>query len=568
MTDERMEVIYSDWLYIPRGRLYEPTIKAALTFFPKKQRGWTEPIQAYREEGDYLLVPREFYRGNNLFVYKKILPEWEKVEFQNKIELRDDIQRECAEAMEKNDGGIISLACGLGKTVLALNHIAKRGYPAIVIVNTTALLQQWAGEIKRFLNIRPGVIQGGDPLTWSWQEPVVLAMLHTLSLNAEEVPYKVRSRFGTVVFDECLDSDTIIWAKDGFKRLGDIVEGDMVMNPFGEFNKVKKVWKVKKEAIQVITMNGSFLIGSRDHIVMGDMGEQKLEEVAALFSVEVDGIVRRPVFARIPVGERELIDIEVDSPDGLFIANGFIVHNCHHVSAPFFSRAAPLFWGQRWGLSATPERADGTHPLFIAHLGPVIYKYIQQPLVPEVIFVNAKVSKQWKEIIMDVVDRTGEINLSRIWTLLSEDPIFLDHCFEVIKGQLLEKRKVLVLSKRLETLYKMFEMSKRLNIPAGLITGRDNKSNRIALLRKSVLTFGTTKLAQEGLDDPYLDTLIMIEPVKDQNIVQQSIGRILRDVPKKPPRYIMMLPPYGPCWGMINNVKKVLRQWKISFRSE
>ena len=60
----------------------------------------------------------------------------------------------------KSKGGIISVPCGWGKTIMALYLIGKLKRKTIIIVHKEFLLNQWIKRIEEFLpEARVGIIQ-------------------------------------------------------------------------------------------------------------------------------------------------------------------------------------------------------------------------------------------------------------------------------------------------------------------------------------------------------------------------------------------------------------------------
>lgn len=98
-----------------------------------------------------------------------------------------------------NGGGVLSLPCGYGKTVLAIWTIAQLKKKTLVVVNKEFLMDQWIDSFEKFSNTRVGILQqnkmeieGND---------VVVAMLHSISMK--EYPKGIFDEFGLVIFDEC-----------------------------------------------------------------------------------------------------------------------------------------------------------------------------------------------------------------------------------------------------------------------------------------------------------------------------------------------------------------------------
>jgi superfamily II DNA or RNA helicase len=97
-------------------------------------------------------------------------------------------------------GGLISLKCGGGKTVLALYIISMLKKKTIVVVHKDFLMTQWRDRITQFLpNARIGKIQQNTIDIEN--KDIVLAMVQ--SLSQKEYESNVFSSFGLAVFDEC-----------------------------------------------------------------------------------------------------------------------------------------------------------------------------------------------------------------------------------------------------------------------------------------------------------------------------------------------------------------------------
>jgi superfamily II DNA or RNA helicase len=168
----------------------------------------TRPRELYLwdENRHHIIVPREFLAEQQYpefpFEFVDHRPQsFPEVDIEDNITLRDGDQIEAFQALLENYSGTLNLACGKGKTVLALKLAATLRIPTLVVVNTTALLEQWKDEIEEHLGVNSvGVIQGE---TVDWKEhPITIAMVHTLSLHREEWPMDFRLWFGLVFYDE------------------------------------------------------------------------------------------------------------------------------------------------------------------------------------------------------------------------------------------------------------------------------------------------------------------------------------------------------------------------------
>ena len=120
------------------------------------------------------------------------------VDFSFRGELRA-FQRTAVDRMLARDFGTLNAPTGSGKTVMALNMVARRRQPALVIVHTMDLAAQWVERIEAFLGIPSeacGMIAGGRIRIGSG---ITVALVQSLYKCAEEVS----PRIGFVVADEC-----------------------------------------------------------------------------------------------------------------------------------------------------------------------------------------------------------------------------------------------------------------------------------------------------------------------------------------------------------------------------
>jgi superfamily II DNA or RNA helicase len=101
---------------------------------------------------------------------------------------------------EGGGGGLISLKCGGGKTVLALYILCMLKVKTIVVVHKDFLMTQWRDRIQQFIpDARIGKIQ--QSTIDIEDKDIVLSMVQ--SLSQKEYDSNVFSSFGLAIFDEC-----------------------------------------------------------------------------------------------------------------------------------------------------------------------------------------------------------------------------------------------------------------------------------------------------------------------------------------------------------------------------
>ena len=95
---------------------------------------------------------------------------------------------------EAGDRGVVELPTGSGKTVIAIGAMVALGVPALVVVPTVDLLEQWQRELEAEFDRPIGRLGGGTQQV----EPVTVSTYDSAYLRAEELG----DRFGLLAFDE------------------------------------------------------------------------------------------------------------------------------------------------------------------------------------------------------------------------------------------------------------------------------------------------------------------------------------------------------------------------------
>ena len=108
-------------------------------------------------------------------------------------------QKAAVDALMPKHFGTLSAPTGSGKTVMAMAMIADRRQPALIIVHTQDLADQWVKRIESFLNIPEadvGRIGGGKKTIGTH---ITVAMVQSLYKCAGEIA----PRIGFLIVDEC-----------------------------------------------------------------------------------------------------------------------------------------------------------------------------------------------------------------------------------------------------------------------------------------------------------------------------------------------------------------------------
>jgi len=250
-----------------------------------------------------------------------------------------------------------------------------------------------------------------------------------------------------------------------------------------------------------------------------------------------------------------------------YLANGFVVHNCHHMSAPVFVLSADMFYGKRISLTATASRTDGLETVYQYHLGRVIHKNLSQDLIPHTVFhvLHWKMPPEHKKL---VIDRNKEVSTPRVRTYLGKLEWRNNLIYEYLAQDLKNGRSILVLSHsvdHVEVLHNYLSAA-----GAGMIVGKTPQESRMAILRNGNPVFGTFQLAREGLNKPSLDTLYVVTPFNNSNDLQQAWGRIQRrhEGKKEPLIRVFEDRAFQCCFRSCRGLRNVLKKFGYPYTKE
>tara|TARA_B100001250_G_C19807790_1_gene794211 strand:+ start:1416 stop:2741 length:1326 start_codon:yes stop_codon:yes gene_type:complete len=204
-----------------------------------------------------------------------------------------------------------------------------------------------------------------------------------------------------------------------------------------------------------------------------------------------------------------------------------IIDEVHHVCTKSFSRFL-LKYNTKYllGLSATIERKDGLTHVLHWFLGDVLYKQ-ERVNKTDVTIVKVSIKDESYATEKFPVNRMGKPNFPEAINKITELQFRNDVILQIVTNCLCEQRRILILTdRRAHCEHLCHTMT---DIKCGLYLGGMKQADLEKSEQCDVLV-GTYALANEGLDIPILDTLILATPKSD---VIQSVGRILRETKDK-----------------------------------
>ena len=227
--------------------------------------------------------------------------------------------------------------------------------------------------------------------------------------------------------------------------------------------------------------------------------------------------------------------VSVDEVKSLVKDYGLIiVDECHHVSAVNFEKILKETDAKYiLGLTATPIRSDGQHPIIFMQCGNIRYR------------VNAKKEAEKRNFEHFIVPRFTKMKpillkdsskISQIYTDLSENDVrnklIIDDIIKAIK----DDRNPIVLTERTKHADRLANILKKYCDNVFVLHGSlstkekrlvDEQLEKLPAESRFVL-IATGKYVGEGFDFPRLDTLFLALPIAWKGKVSQYAGRLHR----------------------------------------
>jgi superfamily II DNA or RNA helicase len=215
-----------------------------------------------------------------------------------------------------------------------------------------------------------------------------------------------------------------------------------------------------------------------------------------------------------------------------------VIDECHHVPAVTTEqvlRSAPARWVT--GLTATPYRRDGHHPIIAMQCGPVRHE------------IRGQAARPGEELSLRIVRRETtfaaaalptDAGIQEIYSALATDEPRTELIVKDTLRLTAEGRSPIVLTERREHLQRLAD---RLRDRVALIELHGDMPPRARRAALEQLTsvgedtarvvLATGRYIGEGFDDPRLDALLLAMPIAWKGTVAQYAGRLHRPHPGK-----------------------------------
>lgn len=206
-----------------------------------------------------------------------------------------------------------------------------------------------------------------------------------------------------------------------------------------------------------------------------------------------------------------------------------VVDECHHISALSFESVLKQSKARFvLGLTATPQRRDGHHPIIFMQCGPVRHQAARPDAAPSQLKVFPR--------LLDAPEVPRDAGIQDVFRAIAGDGRRARRIADDIAAAFREGRKILALTERSDHLGLLRDILSARIETLFVLHGRMPGKERAQVLEALRALDGaaprvllaTGRLIGEGFDHPALDTLMLAMPISWKGTLQQYAGRLHR----------------------------------------
>ena len=211
-----------------------------------------------------------------------------------------------------------------------------------------------------------------------------------------------------------------------------------------------------------------------------------------------------------------------------------IIDECHHISAFTFEQVMRQVRARFViGLTATPTRKDGHHPIVSMQCGPIVFRHSARAMTESTPFEHLVVPR-WTDFTMS--PSLSDLTIHDVYAALIRDSARNEMIVDDLVRSVESGHSPLLLTGRIEHLrYFATELRGVVENVLVLRGGMGRLQRRaaaeaLASIERSDqrVILATGSYIGEGFDDARLDTLFLAMPISWKGILQQYVGRLHR----------------------------------------
>jgi len=254
--------------------------------------------------------------------------------------------------------------------------------------------------------------------------------------------------------------------------------------------------------------------------------DQWCEEIKVLFGTE-PGLIGSGVYDIedhfIVVGNVQSIVKYLDKINKEF--GTIILDEAHHCPASTFSQTIDNFHARyRLALSGTMIRKDGKHVVFNDYFGDIVYKPPQSnTLNPVVHLIKSNIVLNPKATWVEKINE------------LTQDDYYRKYISTLATFHINAGHSVLIVADRVEFLEKVKEyVGETCLLVTGDTSTEERQLAKEQLLNKTKMCIaGSRQIFSEGISINILSCVILAVPMSNDSLLEQIIGRVMREHPNK-----------------------------------
>ncbi len=185
------------------------------------------------------------------------------------------------------------------------------------------------------------------------------------------------------------------------------------------------------------------------------------------------------------------------------------------------------------GLTATPIRKDGHHPIILMQCGQIRHRVSSKS---QIVASQMQHCVRVRHTAFNLTQNNASLPMSDIYNALTNNEDRNEQIFNDVLSALEEKRTPLLLTERTQHLNWFSNRFRKLVKHLFVLQGGMKRSEREKIFKalaelpedEERLILATGKYIGEGFDDSRLDTLFLALPISWQGTLQQYVGRLHR----------------------------------------
>jgi superfamily II DNA or RNA helicase len=297
------------------------------------------------------------------------------------------------------------------------------------------------------------------------------------------------------------------------------------------------------------TVVGTYIIAQRARTTLvlvhrRPLLDQWVAQLALFLGLEMKDIGQVGGGKRKPNGRLDVAMIQSllrDNQVDDLVANygHVVVDECHHLPAISFEKVlAEAKAKYVTGLTATPHRRDGHHPILEMQLGPIRFAVDARAQTAQRPFEHRLVVR---ETSFRAEGDARDVGIQELYAALATDTHRNELILTDVIDALAEGRSPILLTERKDHLeffaQRLRNFARHVVVLRGGMTGRERRevASRLASINdgEERLLLATGRYIGEGFDDARLDTLFLALPVSWKGTLMQYTGRLHRLHPAK-----------------------------------